>query len=89
MSDVTKNANKDRNSKQKAAISRYATELDALSKAKDLDWGTLSNSAAVFFNSIEHLNDDDWVQNRLNLAEAYAELRNRHIGLVSLVSKNV
>jgi hypothetical protein len=60
-----------------------------LSKSKELDWATLSNSAASFFSGLENLNGDDWVQNRLNLAESYSELRTRHVALLSLVSKNV
>lgn len=89
LGEVSKNAGRERSSKQKSAISRYAIELDGLSKSKDLSWESLSTSAAAFFTSIEHLNADDWVQHRLSLAESYQELRNRHTGLLSLVSKNV
>jgi outer membrane receptor for ferric coprogen and ferric-rhodotorulic acid len=56
---------------------------------KDLDWQTLSHSSATFFSSLEHLNDDNWVQQRLNLAEANLELNNKYTALISLVSKNV
>lgn len=71
MSDVSKNLGRDRSSKQKSALSRYALELDGLSKLKELSWETLSGSAAGFFASIEHLNNDDWVQQRLGLADSY------------------
>jgi len=85
LAELSKNTSRDRSSKQKAAISRYAQELDSLSKAKDLDWLTLSNSAAVFFTSLEHLNEDDWIQERLALSSSYQELRTRHVALTSLV----
>lgn len=89
LAEISKNSSRDRSSKQKAAISRYAQELDSLSKAKDLDWLTLSNSAAVFFTSLEHLNEDDWIQERLALSSSYQELRTRHVALTSLVQKNI
>lgn len=68
LAEISKNAGRDRSSKQKAAISRYALELDSLSKTKDLDWETLSNSAAAFYNGLEHLNSDDWIQQRINIS---------------------
>lgn len=60
-----------------------------MSKSKDLDWATLSNSAAVFFTSLEHLNSDDWIQERLALATSYQELRNRHTAVLSVLNKNI
>ena len=88
LNELSRSSNRDRN-KIKGAISRYAIELDGLVKDPSLDWETLSKSAASFFTSIEHLNSDDWVQSRLNLASDYEELRTRHTAVLSLVKKNV
>lgn len=68
LAEVSKNAGRERSNKQKAAISRYALELDNLSKSRELDWETLSNSAAGFFSSLENLNGDDWVQRKILLS---------------------
>lgn len=38
LSDVSRFASRERSSKQKAAISKYALELDSLAKMKDLSW---------------------------------------------------
>lgn len=73
----------------KGAISRYAVELDGLSKDTNLDWETLSKSAASFFTAIDHLNSDDWIQHRLSLASDYEQLKNRHTAFISLVKRNM
>lgn len=86
---MSKNAGRDRTNRVKAAISRYAHELDEMSKERVLTWERVSESVGVFFTSLEHTNDDDWIRRRLDLARDYDELRNRHVAFISLLSKNL
>lgn len=88
LQELSKSTGRDR-SKLKGAISRYALELDQLSKNPNLNWQDLNSSAAGFFTSLEHLNADDWVQERIHLASRYEELRNRHTAILSVVRKNI